>query len=201
MTDAAGAQAPRRGRPGYDRQAVLDVAVVTFIEHGYDATSMGLLATRLGLSKAAIYHHFPAKTALLRAALDEALDGLEGSLEAATAPTAAARLEAVLRSAVHVLVDRLPYVTLLLRIRGNTEVERDAMRRRRAFDRAVTALVKDAAAEGALRSDVNAGVATRLLFGMINSIVEWYRPSGIEDADQLADDVLAIALHGLSAEP
>lgn len=201
MSDTADAQAPRRGRPGYDRQAVLDVAVVTFIEHGYDATSMGLLAARLGLSKAAIYHHFPAKTALLRAALDEALEGLEGSLEAATAPTAAARLEAVLRSAVHVLVERLPYVTLLLRIRGNTEVERDAMRRRRAFDRAVTALVNDAAAEGALRRDVNAGVATRLLFGMINSIVEWYRPTGPEDADQLADDVLTIALHGLSAAP
>lgn len=200
MTDTAGSvQETRRGRPGYDRQAVLDIAVATFIEHGYDATSMGLLAARLGLSKAAIYHHFPAKTALLRAALDEALDGLEGSLRAsADAPTAAARLEAVLRGAVHVLVDRLSYVTLLLRVRGNTEVERDALRRRRAFDRAVTVLVHEAAQEGALRDDLDPRVATRLVFGMINSIVEWYRPAGVEDADQLADDVLAIAFHGLS---
>jgi hypothetical protein len=32
---------------------------------------------------------------------------------------------------------------------------------------------------------------------MINSIVEWYRPGGPEDADKLADDVIAIALDGL----
>jgi hypothetical protein len=40
-------------------------------------------------------------------------------------------------------------------------------------------------------------VVERLLFGMINSIVEWYRPGGGEDADRLADDVIAIALDGL----
>lgn len=198
-TWAGESQETRRGRPGYDRQAVLDIAVATFIEHGYDATSMGLLARRLGLSKAAIYHHFPAKSALLRAALDEALDGLEESLTSSRdAPTAAARLEGVLRRAVHVLVERLPYVTLLLRVRGNTEIEREALDRRRAFDRAVTTLVHEAAAEGSLRADIDPRVATRLVFGMINSIVEWYRPTGAEDADQLADDVLAIALKGLS---
>ena len=38
---------------------------------------------------------------------------------------------------------------------------------------------------------------TRLLFGMVNSIVEWYRPEGPEDAGQLASDVLAVALDGL----
>ena len=200
MSEPAGASPePRRGRPGYDQQAVLDIAVATFIEHGYDATSMGLLANRLGLSKAAIYHHFPAKTELLRAALDQALDGLEGSLNAsAGARTAAARLETVLRGAVHVLVDRLPYVTLLLRVRGNTEVERAALARRRAFDRAVTELVEDAAAQGAVRRDVDPRIVTRLVFGMINSIAEWYRPTGTESADQLADDVLAIAFRGLS---
>ena len=41
----------RRGRPGYDRQGVLEVAVRAFNEIGYDATSMGTLAERLGLSK------------------------------------------------------------------------------------------------------------------------------------------------------
>ena len=95
------------------------------------------------------------------------------------------------------LTDKLPYVTLLLRVRGNTEVERRALARRRAFDRAVAALVVEARDEGSLRSDVDPGVATRLLFGMINSIVEWYRPGGAEGADQLAEDVLTVAFDGL----
>jgi AcrR family transcriptional regulator len=194
MTETA-----RRGRPGYDQRGILEVAVAAFNEFGYDATSIGVLAERLGLSKSAIYHHVASKDELLQLALNEALDGLEGVLleEDARIGAAAARLAYVLRGAVLVLVERLPYVTLLLRVRGNTEVEREALARRRAFDRSVAALVKDARDEGSLRADIDTGIATRLLFGMINSIVEWYRPGGAESAGQLADDVLAVALDGL----
>jgi len=201
MSHSEAAPAPKRGRPGLSRHDVLEAAVAAFIEHGYDATSMGMLSSRLGLSKAAIYHHFPAKVELLSAALDEALGGLEGVLrqEGATTGTAEQRLAFVMRGAVHVLVERLPYVTLLLRVRGNSEVERAALERRRAFDHAVTALVIEARNEGSVRSDIDPSVVTRLLFGMINSVVEWYRPEGPESADQLANDVLAVALEGLSA--
>lgn len=189
----------RRGRPGYDQQGILDVAVAAFNQYGYDATSMGVLADRLGLSKSAIYHHFASKDEILERALDAALGALEGVLSEADAATgrAADRLDLVLRGAVHVLVDKLPYVTLLLRVRGNTAVERRALARRRTFDKAVTALVSEAQAEGSLRSDIDASVVSRLTFGMINSIVEWYRPGGREDADRLAEDVVAVVLDGL----
>ncbi|MBT2517789.1 TetR family transcriptional regulator [Streptomyces sp. ISL-90] len=189
----------RRGRPGYDQQGILEVAVAAFNQYGYDATSMGVLADRLGLSKSAIYHHFASKDEILERALDEALSSLEGVLSEADAAhgRAADRLDQVLRGAVHVLVEKLPYVTLLLRVRGNTEVERRALERRRAFDRRVMALVTEARDEGSLRSDIDARIVERLLFGMINSIVEWYRPGGKEDADRLADDVIAVALDGL----
>lgn len=197
-------QTTRRGRPGYDQQGILDVAVAAFNEHGYDATSIGKLAERLGLSKSAIYHHFASKDDILDRALDAALSGLEAVVDdplpltdGGRAPDAVARLEHVLRGAVHVLVSQLPAVTLLLRVRGNTEVERRALTRRRAFDRRITALVGEAQAEGSLRSDIDAAVVARLTFGMINSIVEWYRPGGREGADRLADDVVAIALDGL----
>ena len=201
MTSLDAATPRKKGRPGFAPQAVLDVAVAAFIEHGYDATSMGMLSARLGLSKAAIYHHFPAKVELLRAALDEAVGGLEGVLleEGALSGSPQERLAFVLRGAIHVLATRLPYVTLLLRVRGNTDVEREALARRREFDRAVTALVVEARDEGSVRADIDPRVVTRLLFGMINSIVEWYRPEGPESADQLADDVLAMAFEGLSA--
>ncbi|MFK4728995.1 TetR/AcrR family transcriptional regulator [Agromyces mediolanus] len=199
-------QSMRRGRPGYDRQGILDVAVAAFNEFGYDATSMGVLADRLGLSKSAIYHHFASKDEILEQALDTALSGLESVVadaarpelaEGGTGERAAERLDRVLRGAVHVLVEQLPSVTLLLRVRGNTDVERRALSRRRDFDKRVTALVAEAQREGSLRSDIDASVVSRLAFGMINSIVEWYRPGGRENADGLADDVIAIALDGL----
>ena len=49
----------------------------------------------------------------------------------------------MVRQTISVLVERLPFVTLLLRLRGNTEIERDAMERRRTFDHKVAALISD----------------------------------------------------------
>ncbi len=189
----------RRGRPGYDQQGILAISVAAFNEFGYEATSMGMLAERLGLSKAAIYHHVASKEELLSLALDQALGALEGVLDEPEAQVGGAgeRLTHVVRRAVHVLVAELPSVTLLLRVRGNTEVERSALERRRRFDRAVAGLVVAAADEGWLRPELDPRLAERLVFGMINSIVEWYRPDG--DADALADTVVAIAVDGLRA--
>lgn len=200
---AAQAPAARRGRPGYDQQSVLRIAVDVFNQHGYEATSMGLLAGKLGISKSAIYHHVPSKEELLRLALEEALGGLEDVLkfDDATSGAPDARLEFVLRGTISVLVDRLPFVTLLLRLRGNTEMEREALARRRAFDRTVTGLVSSAQADGSLRDDIAAPTITRLLFGTVNSIVEWYKPGGTLSAGKLADDVLALAFEGLRKKP
>ena len=40
-------------------------------------------------------------------------------------------------------------------------------------------------------------VAERLTFGMVNSIVEWYRPDGPITPQQLADSVLELVRTGL----
>jgi AcrR family transcriptional regulator len=190
----------RRGRPGYDLASLLAVAVEVFNERGYDGTSMEDLGRRLGLSKSSIYHHVAGKEELLRLALNRALDGWSRVAEQARtleAP-AIARLEYLVRGTVGVLQAELPYVTLLLRVRGNTEVERDALNRRRAFDRLVADLVTEGEREGDIRPDVDPAVTARLLFGLVNSLVEWYRPDRGNPAGQsLADAVCAIAFDGL----
>jgi AcrR family transcriptional regulator len=189
----------RRGRPGHSLDSLLDVAVAAFNERGYDATSMDELATRLGVTKSAIYHHVPSKVELLRLALDRALDALFAVTEepAATTGPAIDRLEHVVRGSVRVLTAQLPFVTLLLRVRGNTEVERTALQRRREFDRIVTDLVRAAEEEGDVRPDVDPAVTSRLLFGTVNSLTEWYRPGRGLDADALADALVATTFDGL----
>ena len=172
---------PRRGRPGYDR------------------TSMEDLAQTLGITKSAIYHHVRSKDELLGLALDHALDGLFAAAADAQAGggRAVERLEQLVRASIAVLADRLPFVTLLLRVRGNTDVERNALARRRRFDRIVADLAAAAVAEGDLRPDVDPAVTARLIFGMVNSLTEWYRPRGGVSAEQLADAVCAVAFDGL----
>lgn len=132
-----------RGRPGYDQQSVLQVAVEVFNRHGYDATSMGDVVEILGISRSAIYHHVPSKGELLRLALDQALLALEEiplQPQANNGP-ADQRLKFVVQQMVAVLADQLPTVTLLLRLRGNTDIERAALNRRRAFEEEIVELV------------------------------------------------------------
>ncbi len=192
------AKGTRRGRPGHDREHVLRTAVALFNEQGYEATSVADLAQRLGVTKSALYHHIDSKEQILEGALEEALGGLEAALDAALQrPTASERLTGVIRGAVLVLAAKQPEVTLLLRLRGNSPIETAALERRRAFDHRVTELVRQAQSEGLIRDDLDAGTATRLIFGMINSLVEWYRPGGRIDPELLADEVLAVALDGL----
>jgi AcrR family transcriptional regulator len=191
----------RRGRPGHDQETVLRQAIALFNRQGYDATSMGDLARELGFTKSAIYHHVPSKSHLLEQALGEALDGLSDALAAARAETDATayeRLRHAVRGSVQVLAEHLPAVTLLLRVRGNSEVELEALRRRREIDEALAEMVKDAVDEGALRTDLPPRLISRLLFGMVNSLVEWVRPEGRYDAETLADAVTTVAFDGLT---
>jgi AcrR family transcriptional regulator len=189
----------RRGRPGHSLDSLLDAAVTLFNERGYEATSVDEVAGRLGVTKSAIYHHVPSKVELLRLALDRALDALFAvtSETGATTGPAIERLEYVVRGSVRVLAAELPFVTLLLRLRGNTEVERTALQRRREFDRIVAGLVRAAEHEGDVRTDVDPAVISRLLFGTVNSLTEWYRAGGDLSADDLADAVVTITFSGL----
>ena len=193
--------AARRGRPGHSLDSLLDVAVTVFIERGYDATSMDELAARLGVTKSAIYHHVPSKVELLRLALDRALDALFAVTAEPGARTGPAidRLEHVVRGSVRVLAADLPVVTLLLRVRGNSEVEQAALQRRREFDRIVTDLVRAAASDGDVRADLDPAVTSRLLFGTVNSLTEWFRPGGGLSADDLADALVSTVFAGLRA--
>lgn len=191
-----------RGRPGYDQQTVLRRAIELFNRQGYDGTSMGDLARDLGLSKSAIYHHVPSKEHLLEQALDEALRELAAVVDAAVADrggSAADRLRTVIHRSVEVLVAHLPAVTLLLRVRGNSDLELGALQRRREIDDRLADLVRAAVAEGSLRDDVPPDLVSRLLFGMVNSVVEWYRPDGPVTGAALGDAITTMVFDGLAA--
>ena len=189
----------KRGRPGHDLESVLSTAVTVFNERGFDGTSIDDLSRRLGISKSAVYHHIDSKDALLGLALDRALTGLEDAMVAVRAQDGRAveRLDTLVRASVAVLVDRLPYVTLLLRVRGNSEVERQALTRRRRLDALAAELVRNAVAEGDLRPELDPVVTARLLFGSVNSLTEWLKPGWKHDASALADAISRMAFDGL----
>lgn len=188
------------GRPGNDQATVLRKSIALFNRQGYEATSMGDLAKELGLTKSAIYHHIDSKSDLLKQALDEALDNLEAALSSAQSDASHSpgeRLRLAIQASIEVLVAHLPAVTLLLRVRGNSEVELEALARRRAIDDTLARMVTEAAEDGALRDDIPPDLISRLLFGQVNSLIEWVRPDGRYDVDTLSQAVTTIAFDGL----
>lgn len=190
---------PRRGRPGYDRPTLVRECVDMFNRHGYEATSMGMLATHLGISKSAIYHHVESKEAILGEALDAALDALEAGFDRVEALSdgPGERVEAAVRATLQALADHMPEVTLLLRLRGNSEVELRAMERRRTITRRFGALLEAGQADGTVRDDVNPRNLARLALGMINSVVDWFRPDGPHTVEEMVRSVTGVVLAGV----
>ena len=186
-------------RKPYTLDAILDVAVRVFRERGYDGSSLDDVARAAGITKASIYYHVRSKEELLARGVGRALDALFAVLDERPAKLgrAVARLRYIVHRTIEATVDQLPEVALLLRVRGNTPVERRIMERRRTFDRLIARLMRNAQRQGDLRADVEPRLATRLLFGMLNSVTEWYRPGGGLDAPEVAEAIFRIAFEGM----
>ena len=98
----------RRGRPrSFDREAALEQALLTFWEHGYDATSVTDLTTSLGIGAPSLYAAFGDKRKLF----DEVVRRYQDTHGAFTAralaeePTAGAAIERILREAASEYTD------------------------------------------------------------------------------------------------
>lgn len=185
-------------RRPYDIDSLTDVALRVFAERGFDGSSMDDVARAAGITKAAIYHHVSGKEALLERGLHRALEALFAVLAepGATRGRAIDRLRHIVRRVVEVAIAVLPELTVLVRIRGNAKAERDAIERRRAFDAHVTAIVREAQAQGEFDPDFDAALVVRLTFGMTNSIVEWYRARGRFTSTEIADAVVRMLFDG-----
>lgn len=188
-------------RKPYDIDSLTDVALRVFAERGYDGASMDDVARAAGITKASIYHHVSGKEALLERGLGRALDALFAILDepAARAGRAAERLRHIVTRVAETTLHLLPELTVLFRVRGASRSEREALERRRQFDRVVTAIIVEAQRDGELRADLDPRLAARLIFGMSNSVVEWYRSGSPLSGEAVARAIAAIAFEGIRA--
>jgi AcrR family transcriptional regulator len=186
-------------RKPYDIDSLTDVALRVFAERGYDGASMDDVARAAGITKASIYHHVSGKEALLARGLGRALDALYAVLDepAAREGTALARLRHIVARVAETTLRLRPELTVLFRAHGASASEREALERRRAFDRIVTTLLTQAQRDGDVRADLDPRVTTRLIFGMSNSVVEWYRSGSTVGGATLVQTIVALVFEGI----
>lgn len=94
------------------RDQLLDAALATFTERGYEATSVGRLARQTGLSKAAFTYHFATKESLLDEIADPLVTALETVVERhPTFPAWPDEVRALLSDYLEALVEHADLVT------------------------------------------------------------------------------------------
>jgi AcrR family transcriptional regulator len=188
-----------RGRPArFTADELLDLVVGEFNARGYDATSMEDVARATGLTKSAVYHHVSGKEELLRLAVARAVDALFDVLDeppatsgpplsgsstcCGAAPRCWSRCCRTSRCCCGCAATPQPS--------GGRWTATGARPQ-------AGALVQDAVDAGDVRRDLDPRLVTRLLFGMVNSISEWYRADGARGAEEIAGAVVALAVDGL----
>jgi TetR/AcrR family transcriptional regulator len=174
---------PRGRASGYDtqREQILARAADLFARQGYQGTSMNRVAEACGVSKAALYHYVADKYQLLVEIAEGHIDRLRALLDdepeaADVAPEVRLR-ELIARfmtayadaQAQHrVLTEDVKFLKPADR-RRILDGEREVVE---AFARAVAAARPDLGAAGLQKP------LTMLLFGMMNWMFTWLRPSG-----------------------
>lgn len=166
------------------------VALDLFGEHGVSGTSLQMIAAVLGVTKAAVYHQFHTKEAIVVAAVDLELAKLEPALEAAEAqlgdPSALATLLGqVIDLAIgrRRLVSPLLYDPVIVRLLSEHERYLDLM------TRLFAALLGD-------EDDPHARVRVAMVASAIGGVVTHPLVAGLE-RDELRAEVLELAMRFL----
>src|ERR1700730_6587599 len=95
------------------KHQILETANRLFAELGYDATSLQMIADEMGLTKAAVYYHFRAKSDILHAAMLPGIERMKALLdEAAAMRGRRARSEHLVNGFVTFLVQNRQYAVM-----------------------------------------------------------------------------------------
>lgn len=174
---------------------LVDVAMATFAQHGFHATSMRDLSRNSGMSLAGIYHYVRSKHELLFLIQDRCFKDVQAGAEAAVAGagTAEDRVRAFIKHHVVFFARHMDQMKVLSHEDDELEgtMRQRIQERKRTYVRMLVGLLEDVR-----HRDVDTTVAAYGLFGMMNWIYTWYRPGGTIDPDSLADDLAGLFLHG-----
>jgi AcrR family transcriptional regulator len=188
---------PRTGRPRGEyaktaqrRREILDASLEVFAGSGFRSGSLREIADRVGMSQAGLLHHFPSKTHLLMAVLEErdeqarkrSGDALHGGVSTVRAFVDNARCNATVPG----LVELFCILSAEATAPDHPAHEYFQQRYRWVLGTLIDALGK-ARADGDLRSDVEPSSTARALVALQDGLqVQWLLdPDGVDIAEEL----------------
>ncbi len=204
---AHGWERKRANRDTYEE--ILEAAAHSFSRNGYDGTSLAEIAKAVGIKTPALYYHFKSKNEILYAYLQRCAEHTNAPVQKAIAEAGAdhvdrlrAYVEAYIRTQLD-LIDTMPMVNTML---FNSSVARALTRsqykwvrdwERKMIDTLRT-ILEDGANEGVFKFR-NVTPTAFFIMGTIDYVVNWYKPGGDLNIEELADEYADLVLASVTS--
>ena len=182
------------------RKEIIDASAQIFSQKGYHGTSMQDIAGAVNLQKASLYHHVSSKQEILFELLNRGLrlltEEVEKSIDIACSPdenlhqAIAAYLTALTEHQDVTSVLLLEYRSLEPKYLKRHIIERDR------FEQLWRNLIASGVQEKIYSCD-DPSMAARVLLGVMNWTVTWFRSDGPMSAGEIADQITDLYLLGL----
>jgi len=201
-TNRKSTTAPARGASGAARRdQIVKIAANLFGEKGYDGTSLRDIAEASGITKAALYYHFPDKERLYEDVVVTRISALNDAVRDAVTRSedpvervklfliaSAQRAERdrsgwLASSSIFWSLDRSKHGAAIVKVRDE-------------FEHLLRDLITEAIKQKRFRL-VDPAILGRLLLSGLNHIPRWHKPSGRLSASQVMEQYLAIVFNGI----
>ena len=153
------------------RTRIVEAALGLFAEHGYEGTSVRMIADEASMSVGLLYNYFEGKRALLQAIFEESMADVRESFARADAVPPTERLEQLIRGSFDILRRNLTFWRLSYGVRMQPAVlaglGRDLHQWTAAIRRTIEGYLRDA---GVPQPEVEAAA----LFAVIDGVSQHY---------------------------
>lgn len=160
------------------RAEILRVSAQEFGSKGFRGARLDDVATRLGVTRQALYYYYPTKTAILADLYERFFDSLEAALdEAERAHSGRGRFDAMLEAHIRTVAESPELSAIFTQERSALPADTDKKirERRTAYQERLVAAYSQGVDSGELRADASPSVTVSLAVGAANWIFRWYR--------------------------
>jgi AcrR family transcriptional regulator len=179
------------------RMEILEAAAEEFAIRGYHDASLQRIGDKVGLSKASLYYYVSSKSDLLA-------ELLIGAVDAQPAEVSEGEPGERLREFMHTHVSRVCTTVEGQALADNSDVlmsktaPANLAAARRRYEDVLASILRSGIASGDFR-DVPVRPVVKFIFAGLNSVPQWYQPSGEFPLERVVDDVMGILLTGVLA--
>jgi TetR/AcrR family transcriptional regulator, cholesterol catabolism regulator len=191
--------ATRGSKQALREESILQAAAACFGEQGYRATTLEMVAERLGISRVTLYRYCPSKEELLIRVFERSIAIFQRGVQQIRAQDVPPeeKLRQIIRHQIRLMADHRNFLSVFFSEEGNlpAEMARRARTERREYDELIEGVVREGVELGRLAS-LPPKLLSFAILGMCNWLYQWYQPAGSLSADEVARIFIRLVEHG-----